>query len=411
MLGFFSKKEIQSATRPDGKKLSCVNCGLYKGDLDHPKMAPTGNFKKGILNIGDFTTAWDDRKGKPFQSKQAYILYKTYKKLDIDLEEDCLNVNAVMCHPYKHDTGKPRNPTAHEIQCCRINMLRIIKQHKPKLIVLFGTVALESIVGHRWRKGLDNLTRWRGLVIPDQEYQCWLAPVFSPTYVDDQDSKAVQLIWEQDLERAISHLKIPFRKFIEPKITILKDLTELSKIKNFTKCAFDYETTGLKPHAAGHKIVCASIADSSDHVYVFMLLNKKLKPLKKEKIKPFVDFLINPYIPKIAQHMKFEHNWSYFMFGVQVKGWLHDTMYWSHIIDNRRGITNLKFQAYICFGIDNYDAEIEDYLKAKEANSHNALIKFISTNRGKQACLKYCAWDSILEYRLQELQIKTINNL
>lgn len=409
MLGFFSKKELKLATRPDGKKLSCVSCGLYKGDLEHPKMAPTGKFKKGILNIGEFTTAWDDRKGKPFQSKQASILYSTYKKLGIDLEEDCLNVNAVMCHPYKHDSGKPRNPTAHEIQCCRLNMLRLIKQHKPKLIVVFGKVALESIVGHRWTKGLGEMKRWRGWVIPDQEYNAWVAPVFSPTYVHGQDSKAVQLIWEQDLEKAIKYAKIPFRKFVEPTLTILEDLSELSKIKNLTKCAFDYETTGLKPHSKKHKIICCSIADSANHAYVFMLLDKKNKPLKRKKIQPFLNFIVNPLIPKIAQHMKFEENWTFFKLGVRVKGWFHDTMYWTHIFDNRTGITGLKFQAYVCFGIDAYDEDVEPYIKAKDSNSHNKMLEFVSTKRGKNSCLKYCGWDSILEYRLAELQQEQLN--
>lgn len=411
MLGFFSKKEMQSATRPDGKKLSCVACGLYKGDLDHPKLAPTGKFKKGIMNIGEFTTAWDDRKGKPFQSKQSSILYSAYKKLGIDLEEDCLNVNAVMCHPYKHDSGKPRTPTAHEIQCCRLNMLRFIQQHKPKLIVVFGKVALENIIGNRWKKGIGEMKRWRGFVIPDQEYNAWVAPVFSPTYVSGQDSVAVQLIWEQDLERAVSHLDKPFRKFKEPEVTVLKDLTELSKIKNLTRCAFDYETTGLKPHAKKHRIICASIANSAEHVYVFMLLNKKHKPLKKEKVKPFINFLVNPNIYKTAQHMKFEENWTYHTYGIRVKGWTHDTLYYTHIFDNRTGITGLKFQAYVCFGIDAYDTDVENYIKAKDANSLNKMIEFVSTPRGKAACLKYCALDSIVEYRLAEIQLEILNSI
>jgi hypothetical protein len=201
----------------------------------------------------------------------------------------------------------------------------------------------------------------------------------------------------------------PFRKFVEPEVTVLKDLSELSKIKNLTKCAFDYETTGLKPHAKKHRIICCSIAVSITHVYVFMLINKNNKPLKRSKVKPFVNFLINPYIPKIAQHMKFEHNWSYFKFGVQVKGWLHDTMYWTHIFDNRADITGLKFQAYICFGIDAYDEDVTNYIKAKDANSLNKMLEYVSTNRGKQGCLKYCAYDSIIEYRLEELQEEYLN--
>mgnify|MGYP005838782621 CR=1 FL=1 len=405
MKGFFSKKETQLTQRPDGKHLSCVSCGLYKGDIENPKLAASGKFKKGILNIGGFTTAWDDRKGKQFQSKQDSVLYSTYKELGIDLEEDCLNVNAVMCFPYNHKTGKPRAPTAHEIQCCGLKMLALIKQHKPKLIVVFGKVALESIIGFRWKKGLGSIDKWRGWVIPDQYYKAWVAPVFSPSYVTSQDSAAVSLIWKQDLEQAIKYVDKPFRKFVEPKITVLnKNLKELYNIKNMTKCAFDYETTGLKPHSKEQKIICCSIADSVEHVYVFMLLNKKMKPINEKKLKPFRKFLINKYIPKVAQNMRFEHSWTLNKYRVHVKNWVHDTMLWTHILDNRTGVTGLKFQAYVCFGIDSYDDDVANYIKAKTSNSLNKMIKFISTKRGKDACLKYCAFDSILELRLAESQ-------
>lgn len=405
MIGFFSKKETQLTERPDGKHLSCMSCGLYKGDIQHPKLAASGKFKKGILNIGEFTTAWDDRKGKQFQSKQDRVLYDTYRKLGINLEEDCLNVNAVMCFPYNHKTGKPRTPTAHEIQCCRLKMIALIKQHKPKVIVLFGKVALESIIGHRWKKGLGSIDKWRGWAIPDQYFKAWLIPVFSPAYVTNQDSEAVNLIWKQDLQYALSHVNKPFREFVEPKITVLeKNLIPLYKIRPMTPCAFDYETTGLKPHSKDQKIICASIADSIQHVYVFMLLNKKLEPIKEKKLKPFKNFLVNKNIPKVAQHLKFEENWTFNKYKIHVKGWAHDTMYWTHILDNRTGITGLKFQAYVCFGIDAYDEDVANYIGAKDSNSLNKMLKFVSTKRGREACLKYCAWDSILELRLSELQ-------
>lgn len=405
MIGFFSKKETQLSTRLDGKILSCTSCGLYKGDLQHPKLAATGNFKKGILNIGEFTTGWDDRQGKQFQSKQDSIIYSAYKKLGIDLEEDCLNVNAVMCFPYNQRTGKPRRPTTHEIQCCRLKMIALIKRHKPKVIVLFGKTALESIIGHRWEKGVGTIDRWRGWAIPDQFFKAWIVPTFSPAYVTAQESKAVELIWMQDLSKAIRHVDVPFRKYVEPKITVLeKDLSELDNIKNKVPCAFDYETTGLKPHRKEHKIICASIADSTEHAYVFMLINKKNKPISEKRLKPFRKFLINPYIPKIAQNLKFEENWTFVKYKVRVKGWLADTLYWSHILDNRTGTTGLKFQAYVCFGIDSYDDDVAPYLKAKDSNDINSILKLVSTTRGRNACLKYCALDSILELRLYEIQ-------
>lgn len=415
MVGFFTKAETQSTTRPDGKVYSCVSCGLYKGDLDHPKLEPSGNFKKGILNIGEFTTSRDDKKGKAFQGKGSSKIYNIYRELGIDLEEDCLNVNAVRCYPYNHKSGKNRLPTPYEIQCCNILITKLIKEYKPKLIVLFGKIALESVIGHRWKGGLGSIDRWRGWVIPDQEYKCWVAPVFSPSYLnlDNALAQPRELIWKQDMQRALKHLEIPFLKYKEPKITVLekKDLKKLKSIKPMTLCAFDYETTGLKPHAKGHKIVSCSIADSEDHVYTFMLIDKKGKQYSKKVMKPLIDFLINPNISKVVQHMKFEENWSYEILGVRVQGWKHDTMYWTHLFDNRRNVTGAKFQAYVSFGIDDYSSDIKKYLEAKDANSLNTLVQYVSTSAGRKACLKYDAYDSILELRLAKLQMKRMNDI
>ena len=73
--GFFSSKETQSISRPGGKKHSCISCGLYK-DCDNPKMEAFGNFKKGILNIGEAPRYEDDRNNKPWQDKYGKILQR-----------------------------------------------------------------------------------------------------------------------------------------------------------------------------------------------------------------------------------------------------------------------------------------------------------------------------------------------
>ena len=73
---------------------------------------------------------------------------------------------------------------------------------------------------------------------------------------------------------------------------------------NKNMIAFDYETTGIKPHAKGHRIVCVSVADNENHVYVFMM------PKTKRERQPFIDLLKNKRINKIAHNIKFEDTWS-----------------------------------------------------------------------------------------------------
>jgi DNA polymerase I-like protein with 3'-5' exonuclease and polymerase domains len=190
-----------------------------------------------------------------------------------------------------------------------------------------------------------------------------------------------------------------FPIYKEPTIEVIEDLEVLRTIKN--DFAWDVETTGLKPHAEGHKIVSCAIADTEDHAYVFMM------PQKRSLRLPLVELLGNDKIGKIAANMKFEHTWAEVILGVEVKNWIWDTMLMTHVMDNRQGITGLKFMTYVALGVIDYSSEIEPYLKGvedKNANSLNRVLELVSTESGKQSLLKYNALDAINEYRLWKYQ-------
>lgn len=404
MAGFFSAKETQVENlRLKERHLSCYACKLYKGDIESPKMQPTGNFKKKILNIGDFTTARDDVKGKPFQNKSHY-LYGIFEENGIDIEEDCLNVNAVMCHPYDPKTGAERLPTAKEIDCCRLNIMKIIKQHKPTLIFLFGKIALLSVIGSRWKGSLDGIEKWRGYIIPDQEFNCWIAPTFSPTFVQLVNRPEVDLAFKKDIGNALyQHKYTPFPVYKQPVIHYIKEPAELPALIQGDTISFDYETTGLKPHSKGHRIVCCSVAINEDEVYVFPM------PKSGEKKQPWIDILKSKYIKKMAHNMKYEETWSLVKLKTRVKGWYWDSMQAAHILDNRTGTAGLKFQTYVTFGIIDYNSTVSKWLNAveeKNANSKNRLEEYFETSAGKHETMTYCALDSIFQYRLAKLQMK-----
>jgi len=405
MTGFFTKQETKIDNFSVKKRgFSCYSCGLYKNDINcpNPKMEPFGQFKKGIMNIGSFTSFQDDQLSKPFQGSENYI-YHVYNKLGIDIEKDCININAVRCFTYDKETGKSRIPTAKEISCCQLNIFRIIQQYKPKLIVLFGKIALTSVIGSRWKKSLEGIDKWRGFIIPDQELKCWIAPVFLPSFVQQSNRVEVANIFEKDLKNALAILDKEFPVYQEPTINYITDLSVLEQIPNNAMIAFDYETTGLKPYAKSHKIVCCSVATDEDNVYVFTM------PNEIEKREPFINLLNNKYIKKFSHNMKFEEPWSWVKLKTRVKSWYHDAMLAAHILDNRTGITNLKFQTYVNFGIIDYSSTVEPYLQAideKNANSMNRLLEYFATPEGKKETLKYCAYDSINEYRLAMKQMK-----
>lgn len=407
MTGFFTKQETQSKDRPDGKSLTCYSCGLlYR--CKTPKMKPYGNFKKGILNIGSNPQLIDDHEGKPFQDHSGKLLEAIYKKFGIDLFEDCLNINAVNCLSTNKD-GDLKSVTNFEIDCCRKSVLKLIEKTKPKIIVLLGIDAVYSLLGHRWKGPLNSINEWYNFTIPDQDLKTWICPVFDPKYVEEKaDKPEVKKVWELNFKKIKNLLYENFLDYVEPKINIIDDLSILTKVvkKNQT-IAFDYETTGLKPHAKGHRIVCCSIAINEDEVFVFEM------PKEVEKRQPFLDILLDKSIKKMAHNMKYENNWSLIRLKTRVRGWFWDSMIAAHLLDNRTGITGLKFQTYVNFGIINYNESVKSWLEAdnKNANSMNKLQEYFKTPEGRKNTLTYCALDSIYEYRLALKQQKEIELL
>jgi len=420
MQGFFTRKETESKTRPTGKIHSCFSCGLYR-EVTTPKMKPFGNFKKGIMNIGEAPGEVEDDRSKQWQGKAGRVLKNIYKELGIDLFEDCININAVNCRPID-EVGKNAKPTSHQIDCCRDMMvLKAIKQYKPKVIILLGESAVTSIIGYRWKKNLGGnengtskksgiISKWRGWAIPDQDFQTWICPTFHPSYVIREDKPEIDTIWKLDLEQAFEYVKKPFPVWKEPNIETITDLSifdnpKFGRSKYFVmnQAVLDFETTGLKPHAKGHEIICAAIADTEDHAYAFMM------PKTRRELRPFLNFLKNEKIAKVAQNMKYEHTWAKVLLRCEIKPWAWDTMQATHIQDNRSGVTGLKFQNYVTFGIVDYDSEIAPYLRCKDgssANNINRIHELLKLPGGKEKLLKYCGWDAVIESRLSILQRK-----
>ncbi len=400
--GFFPRKETEQRVRPDGRTYTCVSCGLYKDCLS-PKMEPFGKFRKKILNIGEAPGEVEDKTNKPFQGKTGQLLQRTYKKLGVDLFEDCLNINAVHCRPFDKN-GYNRTPTNYEIECCRKSTLKVIDEYKPEIIILLGNSAIYSLIGHRWKKDLGGVSKWRGWTIPDQDFKAWICPTFHPSYVERSDSGVEETVWKNDLNQAFLKVldKLPIYK--EPRIETITDLYMLVNIRG--EVAIDFETTGLKPHAPGHRIVSCSVAPGPDHAYVFML------PGSQSERKPLIDLLASTKIGKIAQNIKYEHNWSKVRLKTEVQNWIWDTMQASHVLDNRPGVTGLKFQTYVQFGVVDYSSEIEPYLQAVDgtnANSLNKIMELVSKPGGKEKLLTYNGYDSINTYRLSMIQRPQIN--
>lgn len=397
MEGFFSKTEVGSS------KSDCKKCKLYKG-CKSPKMEETGKGRKKILIIGEAPGKQEDLKGIQFVGEAGQILRNVLDGIGIDLDRDCWKTNAVNCRPYTKKTHaqeeKNRTPTKREISLCRPRVLKVIEEKKPHLIILLGGTALESLISHRYKGKLGGITKWRGFVIPDQDIKTYIALTFHPSYVlRSKGIVSIEKLFRNDLTAFMDYLNKPFPTYHEPKIHVIDrkkavDVLQTILRKKPSLLSFDYETTGLKPYNKGHEIVCCSISFIRNIAYVFELKSKKVIRLWKTVLK-------DKEIPKSAHNIKFEKTWSKEILKTTVRAWKWDTMQTAHIMDNRSGITGLKFQVYVNFGKIDYSSHIEKYLEAENGNAFNRI---------KEApwdeLLKYCGMDSVFQYRLTELQMK-----
>lgn len=271
-MGFFTRNELAKTAKivisVDQLRPDCLKCGLYK-KCSSPKMEVFGEGKKKILVIGEFPTTMDDEYGVPL-SDDTGELFKDYLHFEkISLRRDCWTINAVSCSP-----GNSL-PSHAQIKACFPKVRKHILELKPKLIVLLGSIAVTSVYGDLFSN--RKIERWRGFIIPDQEFKCNVLPIFSPWQIKDKErDKNLQSLYKRDIKKIPVALHKPYteQKNQEGDVHILTDVKAVETLLNRilqrkAKIMFDYETTGLKPYRAGHKIVSIGIAVSSTKAFVF----------------------------------------------------------------------------------------------------------------------------------------------
>jgi DNA polymerase len=383
MQGFFDKEQIGN------EESSCLKCKLFKS-CESPKMKVTGNGEKGILVVAEAPGRTEDERGEQLIGEAGQVLRKVLGKQGIDLDIDCWKTNAVCCRPPNNKT-----PSKLQIKCCRSRLERVLKKKKPKLIILLGGVAIESFIGNRLSETVGGINRWRGFVVPDQRYKAWMVSTFHPSYLlRNQGDRIIENIFRRDIKKGLKHLDKKVPKYGNYKIKVMSPRNKCPFPSKPKLLAFDYETTGLKPYRKGHEIICCAFCWKEDEAWVFTMDGRE--DMWRSRLR-------NKDIPKTAQNIKFEHQWSREILGVKTRGWVWDTMQASHIIDNRKGITGLKFQSYINFGQEDYSSHLDKYLKSDDGKGFNKI-----KDADIQEVMHYCGMDAILEFKLAKKQMRLL---
>lgn len=396
-MGFFAESTLLKTRKPKSLTPKCGLCGLYK-HCKSPKMKVFGKGEKRILIVGEAPGETEDEKGKPFRGKSGQYLKNRLKEIGISMDRDCWMYNALICHPKGNKT-----PTSDQIEWCHPNLVKIIKKLKPIAILTVGRAAIESVLTDIWRKDIGPISRWVGWKIPCRDLNTWIIPTFHPSYVLREVSTAkggtpIEAIYGQHLSLLKDIKKRPFKHVedLSKQITILYDEEKIVKKLNWMRkhpapISFDYETNMLKPDSPKSEIRSAAVCWKGKKTIAF--------PYEGRKVKRAMQMLLKSNCPKYGQNFKFEDRWTH----DPVLNWDWDTMNVFHIIDNRKQVCSLDFQAFVLLGLGTYSDHISPFFAAEDSYEENR-IKDIELSE----LLLYNGLDALTGYLIAEIQKKIL---
>ncbi|NJN79229.1 MAG: uracil-DNA glycosylase [Anaerolineales bacterium] len=151
-----------------------------------------GNPNAKLLLVGEAPGPQENIKGKPFVGPAGQLLDKILQAGSFDPEQDIYITNSVFRMPPGDDGKSFRKPNDTEINYYRPFVFEIIRLIDPKVILLTGNVACQSVLQ---KTGITSLRgQWTQLE------GRWLMPIFHPSYLLRNQSREPgspkALMWE-----------------------------------------------------------------------------------------------------------------------------------------------------------------------------------------------------------------------
>lgn len=395
--GFFGGSALQRSTLDAGRGLP--KCGICKfaPQCDSPRMEVGGRGKLPVLVVGEIPGVKEDQLGKHFAGLSGARLRDSFKEIGQDLR-DCHLTYSMICRAPKGRAFSDVN-----INACRPTLLKTIDTVKPKVIILLGPATVRSLVPTERGGSVGAFDRWVGHAIPSAQYGAWLCPTYSPAHMLRMNEDPVLLkLWHQHLARAfklterkpvaysMKELWAHVETITSPRLARLR-LKDLARKSG--RCAFDYEANCLKPDRKEAKLLAVSFCLEGKDTFSLLIKNQ-------ETLDSISKVLRNPKLRMIASNMKNEERWTKAKMGHYVANWWWDTMVAAHVLDQRKGITSIKFQAFLYFGVPDYDRFVERFMEEDPRNpGYNTLDKMDTKD-----LLNYNGLDSLLEFMVAEKQ-------
>ena len=152
------------------KCMVCRKCELAKSRTNVVFEGGVPNNK--LMLIGEAPGHYEDMQGVPFVGRAGQLLDKIFASVGLSREKDIYICNTIKCRPPNN-----RNPLDGEKEACREYLDKQIEILKPKIILICGNVALQSML-----KLPYGISKARGKWF-DGPYNSKMMPIFHPSYL------------------------------------------------------------------------------------------------------------------------------------------------------------------------------------------------------------------------------------
>ncbi len=152
------------------KCLSCQKCELAKSRTNIVFEGGVPNSK--LMLIGEAPGYHEDMQGVPFVGRAGQLLDKIFQSVGLTREKDIYICNTIKCRPPDN-----RNPLESEKMACREYLDAQIDILKPRIILICGNVALQSMLQLPY-----GISKARGKWF-DGPYNSKMMPIFHPSYL------------------------------------------------------------------------------------------------------------------------------------------------------------------------------------------------------------------------------------
>jgi DNA polymerase len=153
----------------------------------------TGNPSADLMFVGEAPGRDEDIKGEPFVGRAGQLLTDIIKAMKL-IRDDVYIANVIKCRPPEN-----RNPEPDELDACRPYIRKQIELIKPKVIVVLGRFALQSLTEKAY-----SISSVRGTWLAHDGIK--VMPTYHPAYLL-RNPGAKKEVW-QDMKKVMTELGI-----------------------------------------------------------------------------------------------------------------------------------------------------------------------------------------------------------